>query len=288
MLSIIISSYQPSYYNQLAQNIHKSIGENFEYEIIRIENPNMMSIAKAYNLGAKRAQFLNLLFLHEDVIFHTQNWGKKIIDYLKNSTTGVVGVAGSSYVPKAPSSWTVSSKYNFINILQGNKLDNSFQKIKTTTSDKHNVFAVDGVFMAISKEHFNTIYFNEEITGFHGYDLDFSLRCSEKYQNIVISDIEIQHFSSGNPDKKWFENNIHIRKNLAGRFQKKNDSETEKECFINFLYRYFRFNTVNFSNIIFTLKFFPFFRLNFYDFCQILKKYFYYILYAKDLNKKKQ
>jgi hypothetical protein len=153
-----------------------------------------MSITKAYNLGAEKSKYENLLFLHEDIIFHTRNWGSKLVNHLNQKETGIVGVAGSSYVPSAPSSWTVAKKYNFINILQGNKKDTNY----TPSLHDRKYSECTGCrwcFLAIRKEKYIQIRFDENLKEFHGYDLDFSLRTSQKFQNYVIDDILIQHFS---------------------------------------------------------------------------------------------
>jgi len=180
MLSIIISSYQKHYFDQLIENISETIGEDFQYEIIQIWNPNLMSITEAYNSGAEKSKYENLLFLHEDIIFYTRNWGHKLLNHLQKESTGIIGVAGSSYVPYAPSSWTVAEKYNSVHILQGNKENTEFFHINSTEENRTKVFAVDGVFIATRKEHFDIFRFDENLKGFHGYDLDFSLRASRK------------------------------------------------------------------------------------------------------------
>lgn len=286
MLSIIISSYQQPYYDQLVKNISETIGDGIVYEIIQMWNPNLMSITKAYNLGAEKSQYDNLLFIHEDLIFHTQTWGEKLITHLNKENVGIIGLAGSSYVPAAPSSWTVAEKYNFINILQGSKENNQSVHLKTTQQNMTEVFAVDGVFMAIKKKNYLDIKFNEDLLGFHGYDLDFSLRCSKKFQNYIIDDILIEHFSKGNQTKEWFDTNIKIKQNLKFNFNKKNDSETEKNNFLGFLYKYFEYYLINKENILFTLKFYPLNRINFKDHIIIAKKYYSYIKYASEINKK--
>jgi hypothetical protein len=83
MLSIIISSYQKHYFDQLVENIRETIGEDFQYEIIQMWNPNVMSITEAYNSGAGKSRYENLLFLHEDIIFYTRNWGKRLLNHLQ-------------------------------------------------------------------------------------------------------------------------------------------------------------------------------------------------------------
>lgn len=284
MLSIIISSYQKYYFDQLTENIRETIGEGFLYEIIQMWNPNVMSITEAYNSGAEKARYENLLFLHEDLIFYTRNWGNKLLHHLQKESTGIVGVAGSSYVPFAPSSWTVAEKYNSVYILQGNKENAEFFHINSTEENSTKVFAVDGVFMAIRKENYNEFRFDENLKGFHGYDLDFSLRVAQKLQNFVINDILIKHFSGGNPDKKWLDSNIYIRKKLGLDFKQKIDPNVEKELFQGFLYNYFKYYPVNRKNILFTLRFYPK-KLNFKNHLEILKKYYQYIRYSGNINK---
>ena len=120
MLSIIISSYQPTFFNALKENIGETCG--IPFEVIKIENNGQMGICEAYNRGAEKAQYDNLLFLHEDVLFHTKNWGNTLINLLKKGNTGTVGLAGSNYVPYAPSTWNNFPIYSFNNIIQSNKL----------------------------------------------------------------------------------------------------------------------------------------------------------------------
>ncbi|MFC3160373.1 Glycosyltransferase like family protein [Chryseobacterium arachidis] len=286
MLSIIISSYQKHYFDQLTKNISETIGDGFQYEIIQIWNPNLMSITKAYNSGAEQAKFENLLFLHEDLIFHTQNWGSLLIDHINQESTGIIGVAGSSYVPHAPSSWTVAEKYNFVNILQGNKKNTDYTTITSANKLRTKVFAIDGVFLAVAKEHYKKILFDEDVSGFHGYDLDFSLRASEKFDNYIINNILVQHFSSGNLDKTWLDANIRIKEKLKATFHKNFDSEVEKNVFLSFLYKYFSYYPVNLKNLLFTFRFYPSGKLSFADKKLIFKKYFNYLSYASSINKK--
>ncbi|SIQ04553.1 Glycosyltransferase like family protein [Chryseobacterium sp. RU37D] len=284
MLSIIISSYLPDYFSALEKNIAETIG--MPYEIIKIENPGLMGICEAYNKGAKQAKFNYLLFTHEDILFKSENWGQILTSHLDKENTGIIGLAGSSYVPSAPSSWTVSEKYNYINILQGNKKNTEYFPIKTTKENRNKVFAVDGVFLGIKKENYDQFTFNEALLkGFHGYDLDFSLRVSKKFQNYVIDDILIQHFSGGNLDKNWLDANIKVREHADSGFQKDTDPETEKKAFSGFLYNFFRYYPVNRKNILLTFRFYPK-KLNFKGHLELAKKYYSYIRYARSINKK--
>jgi len=284
MISIIISSYLPDYFSALENNISDSIG--LPYEIIKIDNPGLMGICEVYNRGAKKAKYEHLLFMHEDVLFHTHDWGKKLVGHLSTDKTGIIGVAGSSYVPTAPSSWTVSEKYNSVHILQGNKEKKDAFLIRTTRQNRNEVFAIDGVFMAIKRENYRKFRFNEKmLKGFHGYDLDFSLRVSEQFQNYVVDDILIEHFSRGNLDKTWMDTNIAVRKNIQLTFPQQFDSATEKKVFLGFLHNYFAHYPVNRKSIIFVLQFYPK-KLYLKDHFTVLKKIFNYIKFAKSINNK--
>lgn len=284
MISIIISSYLPTYFSALENNIATTIG--VPYEIIKIDNPGLMGICKAYNKGAEKAKYDYLLFIHEDILFHTNKWGEKLATHLIKPKTGIIGVAGSSYVPVAPCSWTVSEKYNFINILQGNKQNTEAYVIQRTPENINPVYALDGVFLGVTKENFVNSKFDDELTGFHGYDLDFTLRMSNKFQNYVVDDILIQHFSPGNRDKNWLNANIKIKEKIGSDFQKKIDSKTEEKVFSSFLYKYFEYYPITKKTLLFTLKFYPFKYLDLKQHLFFIKKYFNYIRYSSQINKK--
>ncbi len=288
MLSIIISSYQPEYYDNLLKNINETIGDDFKYEVIQIWNPDLMGITEAYNKGAEKARFDYLLFTHEDILFHTRNWGHELLKHLEDPNIGIVGIAGSSYVPCAPSGWYISdSKYNSIYCIQNNNKKDRPNVIDTfhKKEGKKRVFALDGVFLATKKQTYKEVRFNEKIKGFHGYDLDFSLRMAENYENYVINNILIEHFSDGNPDQKWFDNLIQVKKNIKVDFNKEKNSEIEKKVFLEFLGKYFSYHYISRKTLLDTLKFFPK-KITFNTKLQIFKAYFYYVRFSKSYNKK--
>lgn len=209
MLSIIISSYQPEYFQNLSENIRQTIGQDFEYEIIQIQNPNSMGICEAYNKGAAQAKFDNLLFLHEDVEFETQNWGNILGEYFTNNEIGAIGVAGNNYIPNVPFAWWDSFENDFRNMQQYKKKE--FLRTYKLEQD-HKVYSLDGVFLACTKKTFEQFPFDENIKGFHCYDLNFSVRIANQFQNMVTSKIMLRHFSEGTKNKEWFINLIRYRK----------------------------------------------------------------------------
>lgn len=280
MLSIIISSYQPKFYNALVKNIAETCG--VIYEIIKIDNPNLMGISQAYNLGASQAQYPYLLFLHEDVLFRCNNWGEALIKHLDNQKTGIIGVAGSNYVPKVPCGWFLKNmKYQFMNIIQNSKDGSQPHLLHNMEKDKHKVFGVDGVFMGIRKDVYEKHKFNEDLKKFHGYDLDIALNIAKNYANYVVNDILLEHFSLGGADKIHFDAVVEIRKKHGHQYQEEIDNEVEWERFQNFVYSYFRFHKISVKTMFKTLPFIPSNKLTIKGFLDIAKVYYSYFRYKQ-------
>lgn len=280
MISIIISSYQENFFDVLTKNLEQTCG--IKYEIIKIDNPRIMGVSKAYNIGISKAQYKYFLFLHEDVLFHTKNWGEKLIKHLDTAEVGLVGVAGSNYVPVVPCGWYVNNIQNhFMYLIQNSKDGNQPKMLNFMKKEKHQVYGVDGVFMGIKKEKLGRQLFNEKLNHFHGYDLDLSLNVSKKYKNYVISDILLEHFSLGGADKKCLEANIQVRKMQGSNHQKKINKKIELERFENFTYSYFRFFGINFISAFATLRFIPIGKIYLNDYVKLAKMYFKYFKYKE-------
>src|SRR5574344_1136126 len=105
MISCIICSRTPEISIQQRENIEKTIG--VEYEIVVIDNSrNTYTIFSAYNEGVKRAVGDILCFMHDDIIFETNEWGITVEQILKQTEIGAVGVAGTHYLPNFPCYWS--------------------------------------------------------------------------------------------------------------------------------------------------------------------------------------
>jgi hypothetical protein len=220
MISIIVSTYQPGLFKKLENNIKETIGVPFE--IIAIENNKKFGICEAYNIGAKQSQYDLLCFVHEDVMFHTQDWGQKLISHFDgDKDLGVVGLAGSVVKYSGLSSWWLNEIADFepkrCNILQHYKYkDYPVTHVYSNPRNENlsSVVCLDGVFMASVRKVWEEVKFDVAIKGFHAYDLDFSLRASLKYKVAVAFDIEIEHLSEGNIGSDWIIENYCIHKKL--------------------------------------------------------------------------
>lgn len=291
MISIIICSIRPDYLKSIAQNIQDTIG--VPYELIAINNQGTgKGICHVYNAGVARAKYDILCFMHEDIDIKTLNWGKTLVNLFKDEQLGVVGVAGSAFVPITPSTGGgLNNEPTYINVLQSFKFKE--KEMVHDYQNPHNeqlseVAILDGVFLSTTKKVTNEFSFDEETcNGFHGYDVDFSLAVSTKYKNAVTYDILLNHFSEGNFDKKWMLDNIkvfnkwnHILPINIKKISQAKAFEVEKATFKHFVYLLLSFELpvsaayiTLWKNNTF-LRAYPslFFKLNFYTFKKVLAK----------------
>lgn len=205
MISIIICSRASQINQLLFQNIKETIGCDFD--LIVIDNSKKIySIFEAYNIGIKKSKGNYWCFVHDDILFHTQNWGQEIKKIFENDEeVGLVGIAGSKIKTRMPSAWFDCDESLKVNSLIQHFNSDKVKLWERGWKDKRNeeVSVIDGVFMVGKKD--NSIKFSEELTGFHNYDLNLSLAYKNAdYKVIVTRNVLIEHFSIGKIDKSWY------------------------------------------------------------------------------------
>jgi hypothetical protein len=213
MISIIICSVNKAFVQQVQKNIAETIGVTWEPIIIdNTQSPK--SITHIYNLGAAKAQYDILCFVHEDVFFQTQNWGVKIVESFNNDNAlGLIGIAGSKYKSKTPSGWYSGfPEFDCCNITHLNRSDQKQNIYFNPFPGSHTqqVIVLDGVFLCCPKRVWEEIGFDDTLLkDFHLYDLDFSFRVAEKYKVIVTFEIDIIHIvKGGHYGNKWLESTL--------------------------------------------------------------------------------
>lgn len=223
MISIIICSADKAALDKAIQSIKQTIG--VVYETIVIDNKYAkLSLSTAYNKGAAKARFNILCFMHEDISFETNNWGKNVVAHLGDISVGLIGVAGGDTKSLAPSSWSSSVFQSEISIVQHFKFENKPPEriIKTGYPDNQNqlkpVVCLDGVWLCTRKDVFELCRFDERsFQGFHGYDIDFSLQVFQHCKVGVVFDVVLHHYSEGNYDKTWLRNMMLVSKKWKHR-----------------------------------------------------------------------
>lgn len=216
MISVIISSQDKETLEKVSTNIANTIGVPFE--LIAFENSNgKKGICEVYNRGIDQSKFDILCFTHEDVFFETINWGKKVAAHLEDKKIGLVGLAGGDTKSIVPSSWSSSVFQSEINIIQHSKdktkpaehiLKTGYPEDNSTLKQ---VVAIDGVWMCTRKDVTRRFKFDtENFSGFHGYDIDFSLQVQTTYKVGVLFDLILHHFSDGSYNRAWMESMITV------------------------------------------------------------------------------
>ena len=210
MISIIICSINKNFAQQVQENIAATIG--VEWEAIVIDNTiSPKSITAVYNEAAPKAKYEVLCFVHEDVLFKTENWGQKIVGYFtKDNNLGLIGIGGSKYKSKTPSGWfTGIPAFDSCNITHydsnGKELKIYFNPVPG--SNLQEAIVLDGVFLCCPAQVWREKRFDDVLLkDFHLYDLDFSFRVAETYKVQVSFEIDMVHIVKGaHYGNKWLE-----------------------------------------------------------------------------------
>ena len=206
MISFIICSISPERVEKLSRNIEKTIGDT-PYEIIAFDNrETKYGITKVYNLCAEKARYECLCFVHEDVIFRSRNWGESIVAQLSTPRCGCIGFAGSKVKSKLLSSVHSIKAYSVSNYVQSGFKDDfrAYLNSISVETDFEPCVTLDGLCIFVRKDVWEQNRFDEKIlTGFHGYDLDFSLKVALNHYNYVCNTLILEHTSLGTYSREW-------------------------------------------------------------------------------------
>lgn len=188
--------------------IEKSCGVH-KVEVIPFENPGTYSLSEVYNILLEKSSNDIVILCHDDIYFEKKNWGSKILKHFKrNPEYGIIGAAGSKYLPKSGMWWEINTEmFGIVNHEhQGKKWTSKYSESKGSNLD--DTVIVDGLFIAINKKNIKKT-FNEEVKGFHFYDVDFSFRNYLEGVKIgVFYDVRITHLSIGQTNEQWEKNRV--------------------------------------------------------------------------------
>lgn len=213
MISLVICSINPLLLENIKKNISRTIGIEHEF-IVHDNRGTNFGICKVYNQCALKAKYPYLCFVHEDVKFDTDNWGKTIINFIKrNENCGVIGIAGGKYVPRNFISWGDNPDYDRWNFWSYSKHKNEYihEYYNPENEEFSRVVTLDGVFLVTKKDVWDRTKFDEKIfSGFHLYDADFTVHTAQHYFNYVCHSIKLMHKSSGDGRSKDYYDNLRI------------------------------------------------------------------------------
>lgn len=215
MISVVYCTRKTS--PEHKEHLIKSSGLHKKLEVIEIIN-NGESLTKAYNRGLKQANNNIVIFCHDDITIETKNWGEKLLKQLKNNPEyGIVGVAGTKYLSQSGRWWEKPQKmYGRVqHTHEGKTWLSSYSD--DLGLDIEQAVLVDGLFFAVDKTKIKKI-FNEDVNGFHFYDVNF---CFENYLEDVkigvTTIVRVNHKSIGMTNDEWENNRIEF----AEKFKEK-------------------------------------------------------------------
>ncbi len=80
---------------QFVRHLQQTCGLK-KVEILAYTNPGDKSLSAVYNHALSKAKHDFMVFIHDDVIFESNNWGRNVIQHLQQSKYGILGIAGTA------------------------------------------------------------------------------------------------------------------------------------------------------------------------------------------------
>lgn len=205
-IKVVYSSHLDySHDSRFENSIKNTIG--CKHEIVRYENRNEFSLSEIYNKALTEHSEDNSIFVfcHNDITFDTNKWGMLLLSKFNNTNYDIIGVAGSDILNESGVWWNVrESMYGIVN--HQNELRKWTTEFSEPIKGLKDVVTIDGLFIAVNP---NGIInkFDEDIKGYHFYDLGFCIPNYLDGCNIgVTTDIRLTHKSIGITNQQWEEN----------------------------------------------------------------------------------
>ncbi|OGX91080.1 glycosyltransferase [Hymenobacter coccineus] len=244
MISIIICSRDSETLRNVSLNVEQTIG--VAHEVVAIDNSRgEYGICQAYNLGAKRSKYDVLCFMHEDLCFHTPNWGGKVAEILSDRSIGVLGVAGGMYQLRAPVPWwfmgTAYMREQVLHSVPGEASTLHF--VNPQEQSLADVAVVDGLWLCSTKAVWEQHPFDEKtFPAFHFYDMDYCTSIFPHYRVCVTFDILIEHYSKGSINEAWLANALNYQRKWKQqlpfgviKIAKEQNAELERRGILDFI-----------------------------------------------------
>ena len=208
-LSIIFSTRKID--PQFIEHMRSTAGSQ-DIEIIPYVNQGEFSLTELYNKGLDQSKYDIVVFVHDDVIFNNQNWGKLLLSQFQNTDYGILGIAGTTHLIKDDNE--IAGKwFELPNRSIGRiKHEINGKVIDTFMSNRYDypiqAICLDGVFIAIDKKKIKKS-FDERFNGFHYYDISFTFSNHLAGVKVGVTfEIDLTHKSEGSFNKSWEENRL--------------------------------------------------------------------------------
>jgi tetratricopeptide (TPR) repeat protein len=200
LLSFVIPSIDPTKF----ASVRASIAARFDgvpHEIVGIHDGRAM--AEALNRGGDRARGEWLVFCHDDITFVAADFAARLKACLEHHD--LVGVAGTTRLTGPSITWSGAPHVHgwITHVRPDGVLRPSIAGARCGVIA--GAEGLDGVFLAMRRASFEQIRFDAAtFDGWHGYDLDFSLRAARAGLSCAIAtDLTLTHASYGSFDAAY-------------------------------------------------------------------------------------
>ncbi len=193
---------------EFEEHVKKTIGLK-DYELLFYINPGTHSLTELYNKGLNESKNKYVLFCHNDIKYLKSGWGKRYVEQLENQNYGIIGHAGTTKLTESGRWWDdthlmVGQVWHQHNDEQSGKTMK--WESKYTGNFGENIIQtvnLDGLAFCVNKDKIKE-KFDENIGGFHFYDLDFTLANHLAGVKVgVIFNNPILHKSIGMTNEQW-------------------------------------------------------------------------------------
>jgi len=171
--------------------------------VIEKVNNGEKNLSQVYNEILDESTTDIVVLCHDDITFDTNGWYPKILNHFNKSEYGILGVAGTTYLPSSGMWW--EQKGRMVGIVnhehEGKKWESKYSD--SFGNDIREVVIVDGLFIILDKKRIKK-RFDESVKGFHLYDVTFCFdNFLEGVKVGVINNIRITHKSIGMTNNQW-------------------------------------------------------------------------------------
>jgi Glycosyltransferase like family len=226
MIAFGCSITKPDQFRRCAE---PGIRRTAEADSVRYDLPSVGSIFESYNAlldrAAEREDLEALVLLHQDAEIVDADLCAKVRAALRDPGVGVVGCAGARDVRSIAwweGSVTLASFINRYEEHGGGDL-HSFSwtwEGAPPWAQTGEVETLDGFVLALSPWAVRNIRFDESLSRFHGYDLDYCLQVREAGRKVLTADFRAIHHRQIEmlPDpEEWIEAHINVAEKWDGR-----------------------------------------------------------------------
>jgi hypothetical protein len=200
-----------------------------EADTVRCVLPSIGSIAESYNAtldqAAERDDLEALVLVHQDAEIVDANLCAKVREALRDPNVGLIGCVGALDVRSIAwweGSVTLASFVNRYAEHGGGDLASFSWSWEDAPpwAQTGEVETLDGFVLVFSPWAVRTIRFDESLSRFHGYDLDYCLQVREAGRKVVTADFRAIHHREIEmlPDpEEWIEAHINVAEKWDGR-----------------------------------------------------------------------